>query len=112
MKNVSKILIIFILFILLLIPTIESFGIDMNLTPNILENNTFDDTTNSIVSNTTDNTSVTNNPRTVTVTSSDNDEFLTVENILSVILIVIGILLIFLGIAIIVRFKWKSSTNI
>ena len=105
MKNVSKILIIFILFILLLIPTIESFGIDMNLTPNILENNTFDDTTNSIVSNTTDNTSVTNNPRTITVTSSDNDEFLTVENILSVILIVIGILLIFLGIAIIVRFK-------
>ena len=112
MKNVSKILIIFILFILLLIPTIESFGIDMNLTPNILENNTFDDTTNSIVSNTTDNTSVTNNPRTITVTSSDNDEFLTVENILSVILIVIGILLIFLGIAIIVRFKWKSFTNI
>ena len=112
MKNVSKIIIIFILFILLLIPTIESFGIDMNLTPNILENNTFDDTTNSIVSNTTDNTSVTNNPRTITVTSSDNDEFLTVENILSVILIVIGILLIFLGIAIIVRFKWKSFTNI
>ena len=105
MKIVSKIFITFVVFILLLIPTIESFGIDMNLTPNILENNTFDDTTNSIVSNTTDNTSVTNNLRTVTVTTSDNNEFLTVENILSVILIVIGILLIFLGIAIIIRFK-------
>ena len=103
MKIVSKIFITFVVFILFLIPTIKSFGINMDLR----SNNAVDDTTNNIVANisTTDNTSVSNDFRTVTVTSSDDDEFLTIENILSVILIVIGILLIFLGIAIIIRFK-------
>lgn len=103
MKNILKVLTISILFILFFIPTIKSFGINMNLEYNTFENNT----SNNIVSNinTSDNNSANNYPKTVTVTSSDDDEFLTVENILSVILIVIGILLIFLGIAIIVRFK-------
>lgn len=38
-------------------------------------------------------------------TTSDDDKFLTVENILSIIIIVIGVLLIFLAVAILIRFK-------
>lgn len=103
MKNNLKVLTIFVLFILLLIPTVKSFGINMNL----ISNNT--NTNQNIIENNVSNINDTNlspsaTPRTVTVTNSD-DEFLTVENVLSIILIVIGILLILLGIAIIIRFK-------
>ena len=45
------------------------------------------------------------NPRITSVTTEENEEFLNGENILSIIIIVIGILLLFLGGAILVRFK-------
>ena len=50
------------------------------------------------------NTSPVSNPQ-ITVTSTRDNEFLTIENILSIIIIVIGIILIFLGIAIMIRCK-------
>ena len=127
MKTSLKIIFILIIFILLFMPSIKSFGINMNLISNIIEDNTINDDyadsyTNDIdvIDDTDDmddtNTSTTYNsnsisnpsntsPKTVTVTSTNNNEFLTVENILCIILIVIGILLVFLGIAIIIRFK-------
>lgn len=59
--------------------------------------------------NTNDALDVSNNPQssipTVTTTSSSEDTFLTVENILSIAIIVIGILLILLSIAILIRCK-------
>lgn len=106
MKTTFKFLLILILFILFFIPNIKSFGINMNLISNTVESNaiTNDDTNNTSDSSTVYNASNTSS-KTVTVTSTDNNEFLTVENVLCIILIVIGILLIFLGIAIIIRFK-------
>lgn len=103
MKNISKTLVILILFVLFFIPAIKSLGINMNLEPMNIQTNTTDD--NNLAANTHNNTSSSTFHKTVTVTSSDDDEFLTIENVLSIILIVIGILLIFLGIAIIIRFK-------
>lgn len=119
MKFTFKFLLILILFILFFIPNTKCFGINMNLMSNDFESNTIndeytdtytnyindvDDSNNIDNSNSISNTDSTPS-KTVTVTSTDSDEFLTVENVLSIILIVIGILLIFLGIAIIIRFK-------
>ena len=48
-------------------------------------------------------TSQTSAPSSVSVNSTNDNEFFTIENILSIIIIVIGIILIFLAIAILVR---------
>lgn len=104
MRITLKILLIFTLILLVFIPSVKAFGINMNLVPNTIENNEINNTTSNNTSNENTNT-FSNTSRSVTVTSSDDDEFLTVENVLSIILIVIGILLILLGIAIIIRFK-------
>ena len=74
---------------------------ETNASYNEQENNV---ETSSISSSDTSNTSSISNPQ-IAVTSSRNNEFLTIENILSVTIIVIGIILIFLGIAIIIRCK-------
>lgn len=76
---------------------------------NVNNTNNFNDfSQNNIADNTADNsissTVQTSNP-VVTTTSSNNDNFLTVENILSISIIVIGVLLIFLSIAILIRCK-------
>lgn len=111
MKNSLKLCVFFIIFILTLIAlSTKILGINMNLQSNDINTNSDNNvTSNDAVNNTNDNSATTNQvssnkPVTVTTTSSDT-EFLTVGNILSIILIVIGILLILLGIAIIVRFK-------
>lgn len=119
MKNLLKIYILFTLFVFVFIPCVNSFAIDMDL--DSYENTTIDsDTTNNetdFYDDLMDNDSTyeeeyveedvdadTNSP-TVTTTSSEDDEFLTIENILSIIIIVIGIILIFLAIAILIRCK-------
>ena len=105
MKNILKIYILFIIIMLVFTPYIKASSVNMNLDYNIdnsyesepeIDNNAFDNSTN------TSGTS--SNSPTVTTDSSNND-FLTIENILSIIIIVIGIILIFLGIAIIIRCK-------
>ena len=46
-----------------------------------------------------------NSSQKVTVIKNEEDEFLTIENVLSIIIIVIGLLLIFLAIAILIRLR-------
>lgn len=78
------------------------------LNVNNYSNNFNDFSQNNVADNNTDNsissTVQTSNP-VVTTTSSNDDNFLTVENILSISIIVIGVLLIFLSIAILIRCK-------
>lgn len=107
MKISLKILIILFVFIILNIPAIQSFSINMNLDPIAIPENTENNTTN-IDNNTISDSNIDDNESSnipKAVSSSEDDEFLTIENILSIILIVIGILIILLGIAILIRFK-------
>lgn len=114
MKKVFKIFMLFSLVFLL--SSVNAFSINMNL-----ENATPTDTTNIVEGTQTENisseneTSITDvddtaetdnsSPRVTTTRNTDENEFLTIENILSIIIIVIGILLILLAIAILIRFK-------
>lgn len=91
-----KLLLFFIIFTIMFLPLSKVFAINMNLAT---ENNFYENSSNNAIN--TENTS--RGP--VTITTTNENEFLTIENILSIILIVIGILLILLGIAIIIRFK-------
>ena len=128
MKKILIFSIIFMLAIFSFIPYAKASSVSMNLTSNDeqIENDTnnqnyFNDEANLTNTDTNTNTmsnSLTNNISnatefannapvsnvpTVTRTTSSSEGFLTTENILSVIIIVIGIILIFLGIAIIIR---------
>jgi len=114
MKKIIKIYVLMFFIILFLLTSVNAFSINMNL-----ENNTPTDTTSIVEENSTeddlsenetlnisiDDDEVNDSSRKATKTISDEDEFLTAENILSIVIIVIGILLIFLAIAILVRFK-------
>ena len=122
MKISFKILILAILFSLLFILNINAANISMDLedynqtittneTNNTIDNNVLANESGNEVDNNTLNqeTDITDDedisPRTTSTTTSNDDEFLTMENVLSIIIIVIGILLVFLAIAILVRFK-------
>lgn len=125
MKTTFKILTIFILFSILFISTVNAASILMNLedyTQNIQntvqDENNLDDTNiteNQLDNNSTnDQTNIVNEPESededdstrVTYSAASNDgEFLTTENILSIIIIVIGILLVFFAVAILIRIK-------
>ena len=106
MKISFRITMIIILFLILAITTVNASGILMNLedyTPN-----TSDENLSAQISSNTTRTETNNendSPRVISSTTSEDDEFLTVENILSIIIIVIGILLILLAVAILIRFK-------
>ena len=103
MKNLLKISILVIVFAFILAPFINTFAINMNIDDYENHfNNTIDNDYEE--EETSPTTTTTNNP-TVTTNSSENDEFLTIENILSIVIIVIGIILIFLAIAILIRCK-------
>lgn len=125
MKNLFKlILLFFVLLLLIFILTSNVYGINMDLdlldnidedssnnTMDLLDNTeqdslsaTYDSDFESNTTSDTSNTSNLSNPQ-ITITSNKDNEFLTIENILSVTIIVIGIILIFLGIAIIIRCK-------
>lgn len=103
-----------IIFVILCMPflRVEAFNINMDLPDNTEETNTsYNEEENNVETNSlsnsnasTANTSSVSNPQ-ITVTSARDNEFLTIENILSIIIIVIGIILIFLGIAIMIRCK-------
>lgn len=100
MKNTLKICILVILFIFILVPFTNTFAIDTDLDD---YENQIDDTPQEDYEE--EENPPTSNAPTVTTTSSEDDEFLNIENILSIIIIVIGIILIFLAIAILVRCK-------
>ena len=112
MKKIFRIFILLSLTLLVLITPINAFSINMNLedtqapdTTNIVDQSQLGD--DSLEISTNNNTTETNDSSSrVTVTkNTDEDEFLTVENVLSIIIIVIGLLLIFLAIAILIRLK-------
>lgn len=117
MKKSFKILILITLFFVAFSTIVNASSIIMDLedytqnNTNIELENTFEDntSTNNVQNqNVSETQSVDEDdtPRTTSSTTvSNNDEFLTVENILSIIIIVIGLLLIFLAIAILIRFK-------
>ena len=127
MKNFYKIFMIIIFFLIFLTTHIYASSVVMDLDSDIINRNTInnmnrnnftvsnslnqnDEINNSYQNSSTNNEPVnsstvqTSNP-VVTTTSSNNNDFLTVENILSIAIIVIGILLIFLSIAILIRCK-------
>ncbi|MBO4815839.1 MAG: hypothetical protein J5507_02685 [Clostridia bacterium] len=101
MKNIIKITTILIIFIsLFLLITTKVYSINMDLATNEDYGEDYSEyAQDGTVSNPQIKASVTNNQ------NSNSDDFLSIENILSIIIIVIGIILIFLGIAIIIRCK-------
>ncbi len=119
MKISLKFIISIFLILLLLTTCVNAANINMNLIANDISNSTentsneFDlnenaisnDVSNNIDSSATETSNSVSNPRVSSTTVSEDNNFLTAENILSVMIIVIGILLIFLAIAILVRFK-------
>lgn len=108
MKKIFKIGAVTLLFLIICITTANAAGIVINLEDYAQQSSTLDSNLENIVSDEEIDISEDeeNTPRvTSTKTSSYDDEFLTVENILSIIIIVIGVLLIFLAIAILIRLK-------
>ena len=113
MKKISKIYVLMFLIILFLLTSVNAFSINMNLedtvpadTTNIIEETLNQDDLSEDINSNIDDAETDNSSQKVTTTrNTDEDEFLTVENILSIIIIVIGILLIFLAVAILIRFK-------
>ena len=116
MKKIFKISILFTIVCFFLLTSVNAFSINMNLenfnttdTANIVEETMSEDNLNEYQSLNTDTTinneEIDDSSPVITTTVSAEDEFLTVENILSIIIIVIGILLILLAIAILIRFK-------
>lgn len=122
MKKNIKFLFVFTIFLILMINTC-CFAINMNLDLNNTTENT-ESAVSTNVDNTQNNDSIdslfvqnnennnieetsapSNAPSVVTTTTSNSNSFLTIDNIISIILIAIGIVLILFGIAIFVRFK-------
>ena len=116
MKKYIKILFIILLFInlTLYITHVSAIDIDMNLTSNSTDSDNIStqaenqlESQNIVNEDTTysDQNMTVEVPRITSVTTEENEEFLNAENVLSIIIIVIGILILFLGGAILVRFK-------
>ena len=122
MKKNIKFLFVFTIFLILMINTC-CFAINMNLDLNNTTENT-ESAVSTNVDNTQNNDSIdslfvqnnennnieetsapSNAPSVVTTTTSNSNNFLTIDNIISIILIAIGIVLILFGLAIFVRFK-------
>lgn len=115
MKTSFRIFLLIFLVFLLFITHVMASNIDMNLPSdefideNLTENtytaNEIESDAETPVENESDltDTETAETPRVVSTSSTENDEFLTAENIISIIIIVIGILLIFLAGAILVR---------
>ena len=122
MKKNIKFLFVFTIFLILMINTC-CFAINMNLDLNNTTENT-ESAVSTNVDNTQNNDSIdslfvqnnennnieetsdpSNAPSVVTTTTSNSNSFLTIDNIIAIILIAIGIVLILFGIAIFVRFK-------
>lgn len=107
-------LILLIIFMVFALNFVQAMGINMNLTANTsTDNTTIEDDTNTMTdpenSSTTDHLSPTttnlNNSASVSTLNQLPESSLGLNNIINIILIVIGVLLILLGIAILIRLK-------
>ena len=108
MKGILKILFVTIFFLLLLLTNVNASEILMNLedyTSNNSTTETYVPSTDSYVSDAPVVDREDNSPKVTSNSKTDESEILTVQNVLSIIIIVIGILLIFLAVAILIRFK-------
>ena len=108
MKKTFKIFMFVTLFLIIFITTVSATGISMNLDdyiPNTSEVENIVSETNSLLTDETEIEDEDDSPRVVSTSTSSDDEFLTAENVLSIIIIVIGLLLVFLAIAILIRIK-------
>lgn len=114
MKRVVNVFLIIILLILINFSSVYAVGINMDLTTdNTNVDNAIVNTTDNTIDNTTDNT--TSNiseenldiqaPMKVSTTSTSEDFHLTVSNIIDIILIAVGIVIIFLAIAILLKIR-------
>ena len=96
MKNLIKYISVISLFILLFSTTCLATGIDMNLQAN-----------EDINDNLAVQEGIQNNAGSTTISSSSSvDEGFTIGNIINIFLVVIGIVLVLLGLAILVRLKY------
>ena len=108
MKKIFRICMLLFLLSLFLFTSVNAVSIDMDLgdmTPADVEGIVEEALDENIELNIDDTERDDSSPRVTTTKNTDDDEFLTVENILSIVIIVIGILLILLAIAILIRFK-------
>jgi len=118
MKKTFKIFILLFLTLLLSLTYVDAFNINMNLEEytasntantaqeNLVENDfSENEVLNIDVDNTENEEADNSSPKITTTKNSDDDEFLTAENVLSIIIIVIGILLVFLAVAILIRLR-------
>lgn len=117
MKKVFKIFILLFLTLLVSLTYVEAFSIDMNLedySPSIttntvegslVENDSSENEELNIEVDNIENEETNNSSPKIATTKNSDDEFLTAENVLSIIIIVIGILLVFLSVAILIRLR-------
>lgn len=121
MSKSLKILFIITIMLMLILPNfLQATSIDMNLTNTLNSNTNTNEINNNLantsntsnqITNANDNTNIPSNPQTVIQSSSTSslsnlpEANLGLSNILSIILIVIGVLLILLAIAILIRLK-------
>ena len=103
MKKVTRTVCIVVMMLLILVSSVYATGIDMNMTENETVN-----TTSTRQSSTTRQTAVnatTNNQSTTvsTIQESNIDDGLGLTNILNILIIVVGVVLILLAIAILIR---------
>lgn len=111
LKSFCKIIVFFIILMLLIPFFAQATDVNMNLTANTTEQNTSTvDTSTTQTQTTTDNLSPTstnysNNSATISTLNELPESGLGLNNVINIILIVIGVLLILLGIAILIRLK-------
>lgn len=100
MRSVFKFLFIFVCLFIIFISPVYAVGIDMDIDNNVDTSNVID--LPSEEENTVPNTSSTTK---VSTTQTSEDFTLSVSDIINIILIAVGIVLIFLSIAILIRIK-------
>ena len=108
MKKTFKIFIIITLFLMLFITSVNASEILMNLddyAPTNSNEENINPSTDPITTDAVETEVEDDSPRVTSNSNTSDDDFLTAENILSIIIIVIGLLLVFLAIAILIRIK-------
>lgn len=98
----KKVFLVFIFFIICILSTVYAVDIDMNLDNNIDEINETVNTDN-LSENTENNITSNNSTPKVSTTKAQEDFELSISDIIDIILISVGIVLIFLAIAILIR---------
>lgn len=106
MQKIFNFVLIIIILILVNVSYVYAVGIDMDLTTdNTNVDNAIVNTSDNITSNIDEENLDIQTPMKVSTTSTSEDFHLTVSNIIDIILIAVGIVIIFLGIAILLKIR-------